>query len=201
MLATAILSLLAISAGVIAQSSTIPAATPTPSIYANNSREFYIRTELKVKDPAKARFDDLWLYSYHTGAGLSDVTFAKNKTQYAAKGWINYTTPDNGQLTFALGSSFPWTMSAEFNSYRLWNPLHINVGLSQSFGYYINDTGLTWNTDYHSGLNTSHSSFGGWLVCDWWYANSPQLFWRERYLNSTDELCNCADVYLCPEYI
>lgn len=163
MLMNTLLAALSVAAGVLAQSSTAPAPSSSPSIFANNSQQFYLRTDLKVKDPAKAHFDDLWMYSYHTGAGLSDVTFSKNKTQYAVKGWVNYTNGETGQLTFALGNSFPWTMSAEFGSYNLWNSLHINVGQAGASGFYLNDTGLAWNTNYQAGLNTSFSSFGGWL--------------------------------------
>lgn len=149
----------------IPQAVTTTSAAPTtsPSIYPNSSREFYLRTDLKVEDPSKERFNGLYLYSYHTGAGLSDVTFAANKTAYAAQGWINYTSGDVGQLTFNLHTAFPWTMSADYSSYRQFSPMYINAGQGGPQGFYINETGLVWNDNYKLGTNASESSFGGWL--------------------------------------
>jgi len=83
----------------------------------NTTREFAVRTCLKSGQPGKQRFDNLWLYSYHTGAGLGDATFDAQRTSDAAKGFLSTTnvTSASGMkfynLAFDLGNSFAWEMS------------------------------------------------------------------------------------------
>ena len=147
----------------------------------NTTQAYYLRTDLKPGQPDKARFDGLYLYAYHTGAGMNDAVFAANKTSYAAKGFLNATTltdfnnqtySNYSNQEFDLGNPFPWTMymSENTNFYAAWEPVRINAGSGPDSvgssvggvytGFFINDTGLQW-TNYPG--NPKLSSFGGWL--------------------------------------
>ncbi|KAK3628321.1 hypothetical protein LTR56_018713 [Elasticomyces elasticus] len=66
-------------------------------------------------------------------------------------------------------------------------------------GFFINSTGLQW-TSSPGKAGTSQDSFGGWLVCDWWY-DDPQLFYHNKPHNYRSIPKNCAEVYLMPKYI
>lgn len=87
--------------------------------FTNTTREYNLRTCLKPDQPSyKDRFDNLWLYGYHTGAGLDDATFSDTKTEYAAKGYLsrvmNTTVMENNYQAFNLGSAFPYQMGMWF---------------------------------------------------------------------------------------
>lgn len=45
----------------------------------NNTREYQLKTKVKPGQPDKARFANLWLSPYHTGAGTNDVVFQKGQ--------------------------------------------------------------------------------------------------------------------------
>lgn len=57
---------------------------------------------------------DLWLYSYHTGAGLGDVGLSSNKS-IAWEGYLNGTqqlfTYENNQIG-------PWPLAIEYGPYQ-----------------------------------------------------------------------------------
>ena len=148
----------------------------------NTSTEYLLQSQLKAGQESKSRFDDLWLVASHTGAGLNDAVFYPNRTS-AIKGFLNATntTQSSGEpynrQEFDLGNDFPWGLAvADVNFYSAWEPVRINAGSSED-GFFINSNGLQWNQDPSN--PASNSSFGGWLVCDWWHG-VPQLFakWR-----------------------
>lgn len=148
----------------------------------NTTRAYYLKTSLKANQPKKTRFNNLYLESYHTGAGLSDAVFsAENK--YSAKGFLNATSVKrtNGKLydyqEFDLGDEFPFSLvvDAYVNSYSSWEPVRINAGGSTLGGFFINATGLQW--DSNPGQPMSDNTFAGWMVCEWWH-EQPQLFMR-----------------------
>lgn len=133
--------------------------TSVPSLSKRNDATFLLKTQLIN---GYSRFDNLYVESYHTGAGLSDATLS-NSTEYAAKGFLNGT-----EWQFDLGNEFPWglTMYGDTN-YAAWEPVTINAG-GGSEGFYFNETvapGLLWGAgsadDYEEG------EFKDWLACDW----------------------------------
>ncbi|KAK0983102.1 hypothetical protein LTR91_011334 [Friedmanniomyces endolithicus] len=181
----------------------------------NTSQEYNLKTCLKPNQPGKQRFDNLYLYAYHTGAGENDAVFDAALTNSSAKGFLapvtNPTVPNNNFQQFDLGTQpYPWTMimAEAVNFYAAWQPVRINVGggsTSSDYGietgFFINSTGLQW-TSSPGNAGAAQDEFGGWLVCNWWHED-PQLFFRNIYYN-TPELftpCSCADVYLMPEYV
>jgi len=125
----------------------------------NTSREFHLHTQLKPGQDGKARFDNLWLYAYHTGAGMNDAMLSANKS-YAIPGFLNGTN-----LEFDLGTQgIPWSMIPDIsvNLYAAWEPVRINggVGSNEFSSFSINATGLQWSDASSGG---SAEGFGGWL--------------------------------------
>jgi len=126
---------------------------------------YYLRTKVvngKHVDTGSNK-TNLYVYSYHTGAGLGDVGLSPNKSS-AMEGYLNGTqqlfTYENNQIG-------PWPLAIAYgNSYQQWSTATISIAQDPSTyqGFFFNSTGLQYN-----------NSFGGWLACDWWYA-TPQLF-------------------------
>lgn len=146
----------------------------------NTTREYYLKTQLAPGQPKKTRFANLYLESYHTGAGENDAVFTATKAA-ASKGFLNATSVKrpNGKYfseqLFDLGSDFPYGLVVDTtaNFYSSWEPVRVNAGGSPG-GYFFNATGLQWNT---SPSQPAETEFGGWMVCEWWH-EAPQLFMR-----------------------
>lgn len=147
----------------------------------NTSREFYLHTQLKPNQAGKERFDGLWLYAYHTGAGMNDAMLSRNKT-HAIAGFLSssdVTTPDGDPLSglkFDLGTEdITWGMEPEIsvNIYAAWQPVRINVGVEPGnySAFFVNETGLQWTTSA-TGIP---DSFGGWYgkLASLFSADSP----------------------------
>ncbi|EME78756.1 uncharacterized protein MYCFIDRAFT_89396 [Pseudocercospora fijiensis CIRAD86] len=177
----------------------------------NTTREYQLKTCLKSGQSGKSRYDNLWLSSYHTGAGLNDVVFDETRAA-ASKGFLNATNVTSGDRTyynqlFDLGTTFAWGLviveSESF--YAAWQPVEMNAGVQGSdtvvSGFFINSTGLQWTSDPKS-PGSSSDAFGGWLVCDWWHG-VPQLFFRFKYYPTSayPAPASCADIDLLPQYI
>ncbi|KAK4987052.1 hypothetical protein LTR66_001544 [Elasticomyces elasticus] len=180
-----------------------------PSPPFNTSREYLLRTEVKPHQRGKSRFNNLWVVSSHTGAGLGDAVLYPDKP-HAIKGFLNATNVtipnSDGEFyanqEFDLGNPFPWTMYMDdVNFYAAWEPVRINAGFGAPnypySGFFINNTGLQWTTS--PGGSEGQNGFGGWFVCNWWH-NVPQLFYKLSYYDYPNP-CSCADVNLIPEYL
>ena len=117
-------------------------------------------------------------------------------------------------------------MDSTHVAYAGWQPVRINLGYggsgASSHGFFINSTGLQWNSA--AGSETASSQFNGWVVCSWWHGTSillfedfraqdtitdssfsfvagvPQLFFRLAGFN-TPLPKSCADIYLKVDYI
>ncbi|USW56682.1 hypothetical protein Slin15195_G100010 [Septoria linicola] len=159
------------------------------------SPQFQIQTQFLPASLGQAQYNNLWLSTYHTGAGLNDVVF-QTAQDGASKAFLNSTNvTGSDNLLFDLGNTFAWGLvmvpNAQF--YSAWQPVEIHAGASGSnadvSGFFVNSTGLQWNS----------TSFGGWMVCDWWHG-VPQLFFRISYYVKTayPAPSSCADVYLVP---
>jgi len=174
----------------------------------NDTSEYRLRTELKPGQRNKRLFENLYVISYHTGAGLGDATLVRNAST-AAAGFLNATNTSTAEAPnyvqeFDLGTQFPWSMNLAVadTAYSGWQPVRIDAGAGGSSrgigeGFFLNSTGLQWNSA--PGADSARDAFGGWIVCDWWHG-VPQLFFR---LSSYDLPlpASCADIYLRPEYI
>ncbi|KAJ5105008.1 hypothetical protein NUU61_002355 [Penicillium alfredii] len=155
-------------------------AVVTASPIAKEKKYFHLQTTgAKNKE-----LNNLFVHSYHTGAGLNDVVLAKDSDS-AARVFLNGT---NAQVDFK--TEFPWGFVAVGDTnYASWESIKINVGYG-SDGFSIKDGNFQWSTEY---------SFGGWLVCDWFH-NVPQLFYLNRYYKPVIP-SSCSKVQLKPVYL
>ncbi|KAF4314034.1 hypothetical protein GTA08_BOTSDO00792 [Botryosphaeria dothidea] len=152
--------------------------------------EYVLKTQLvSNNDTSKAKFNDLYLTAFHTGAGTNDAVFTSSKGD-AATAFLNETT-DGSFQEFDFGTEFPWSLQIGYEPYTAWAPVTIDAGVPQA--------GDGFFTFTPSGLTFNVSQFDGWLVCDWWHT-TPQLFWKTgvTYYNSSLPT-SCADVYLVKE--
>ncbi|KAF3932512.1 hypothetical protein ABW20_dc0100333 [Dactylellina cionopaga] len=152
----------------------------------NTTREFHLKTKLLNPTHERAKFNNLYLYSYHTGAGLSDGCF---DTKPIPNGnGIAFYNKTATTVIFQLSDDFPWGLSLTYDTmYNQWGSVTIDGGIGQD-GWKFNASGL---------INT-YSLWGGWMVCDWAHG-VPQLFWRYNYANSLPS--SCGIVQLLPQYI
>lgn len=143
----------------------------------NITGPYYLKTKvLHGGDPAK---DGLYVWAYHTGAGLNDAVLGQKAS--ARPSYLN-----NTYQTFNLSTDFPWSfyLPSDIN-YAGWEFVYINAGMATS-GLWYNESGLQWLQD---------QSFGGWLACDWWHG-LPQLFWKVNYAPYNYSVPTCAQVEL-----
>ncbi|MCJ1474987.1 hypothetical protein MMC13_003647 [Lambiella insularis] len=147
-----------------------PLASPTPSpSLVPTGRTYYLKTVSNTSS-----FNDLFLTTYHTGAGLNDAVFvpAISKTGFNASNYPAATGFLNGtQQEFDLGNDFPYGMAPVGDTtYDAWLPVQINVGFGYE-GFYFNNTdgtgveGLKWVDGWPYELaGTKDNEFGGWLA-------------------------------------
>ncbi|EGX48178.1 hypothetical protein TWF225_001378 [Orbilia oligospora] len=162
--------------------------TTSVSAIKNTTRQFHLRTKLLGPTYERAKFNNLFVYSYHTGAGLSDACF--DVAPIPNGNGIAFLNKTGSNIIFNLSKDFPWGLSRTFDTrYNQWESVTIDAGEGES-GYKFNGSGL---------VRPGDSSFGGWLVCDWAHA-TPQLFWRYAYY-SKNLPRSCANVELHPVYL
>ncbi len=72
--------------------------------------------------------NNLWVYSYHTGAGLGDACLSSNKTR-AMEAYLNGTRQ---LFTYPNNQIGGWPMAVTYIPYsRMWRPVqHMNHGLT-----------------------------------------------------------------------
>lgn len=149
---------------------------------------YYLKTS--VIDGGNADKNDLYVSSYHTGAGLGDATLIPFSTT-GTVGFLNAT-----HQQFDLHSSVPVAMIMEpsenldvsWNFVRI-NDLALDDGYGSSDGFFFNASGLQWE-------GRGVGVFAGWLACDWWHG-IPQLFWVFFFV-PTEFPSSCAQVQLFP---
>ncbi|CAI7630277.1 hypothetical protein N7533_004067 [Penicillium manginii] len=138
---------------------------------------------LKTSGAENDAHNDLYLYSYHTGAGLSDAVFSDGTANSA------HISLNGTEAQVDLGNTFSWGIIASGdNSYSNWESVEINAGTS-SKGFSIKNGNFIW---------TREDGFGGWLVCDWVH-DAPQLFYLHKRFEG-DLPSSCDKVDLKPEY-
>jgi len=133
---------------------------------------YYLRTKVvngAHKDTGSNK-TGLYVYSYHTGAGLGDAALSRNKT-VAWQGHLNGTQQ---LMTYSGNKDSPWPLSVYDVPYQEWNKVTISISEIPVYnaGFFFNSSGLQYN-----------GTTGGWLACDWWHG-VPQLFQVNGYLNN-----------------
>ena len=145
-------------------------ATPLPHIpYAplerrqeplpNTTDLYYLRTQ--TTDNSSAH-NNLYIASYHTGAGLGDAVLIPKEQNVTWPGTLNGTA---FQYVFG-GEDFPWNLNPNGAAgYAAWAPVTLDAAAGPVEGFYFNETdgtGLLWNSVYPN-AGTNESQFGGWL--------------------------------------
>ncbi|KXG50180.1 uncharacterized protein PGRI_061470 [Penicillium griseofulvum] len=152
-----------------------------PVASAKESKHFH----LKSTGATNNNHNNLYVYAYHTGAGLNDAVLSKDAS-IASSVYLNGTN-----ALFDLKTEFPWGMIATGDTnYASWEPIVINAGSGGSAGYSIKGDNFQWS---------EQNGFGGWLVCDWFH-NAPQLFYLNRYYEAVIP-SSCSKVQLKVEYV
>ncbi|KIW68618.1 hypothetical protein PV04_04552 [Phialophora macrospora] len=133
---------------------------------------YYLRTKVvngAHKDTGSNK-TNLYVYSYHTGAGLGDAALSSNKS-IAWQGYLNGTQQ---LMTYTNNTIGPWPLSVQNGFYQEWNQVTISISDTPTYnaGFFFNSSGLQYN-----------GTTGGWLACDWWHG-VPQLFQVNGYLNN-----------------
>jgi hypothetical protein len=138
------------------------ATTTPPSLY-------YLRTKVvngNHKDTGSNK-TGLYLYSYHTGAGLGDAALSSNKS-IAFQGYLNGSMQ---LMTYDDNSIGPWPLAIAYGPYQgkpslaavglqlLMTTLEFNAVTISIAGLNTYDTGFFFNS---SGLQYNQST-GGWL--------------------------------------
>ncbi|KAK5695066.1 hypothetical protein LTR17_024651 [Elasticomyces elasticus] len=181
----------------------------------NTTQEYNLKTRLKPHQSGKKRFDKLYLYTWFGAKNSNVVVCESAKDEYCPKAFLssvaNSTVADGDSQHFSVGTdhSYVMTIMAEAPySDAAWQSVGLRDDMSGyttsspdaiENGFFINSTGLQW-TSTPGKAGTPEDSFGGWLVCDWWYT-FPQLFSRNKHYNDRSIPKSCAEVYLMPKYI
>jgi hypothetical protein len=111
---------------VTALSSTISHTSPTPSVPKPVSTPFHLRVAVHPHQPAaKSRFDGLWIGTYHTGAGLSDVAaYVGPPAALSPLAFINGTRlAVNASET---GLLYHWVLARD-QAYAMWGSVQANA--------------------------------------------------------------------------
>ncbi|KAL5349358.1 hypothetical protein ACLOAV_005648 [Pseudogymnoascus australis] len=134
------------------------------------SKPYRLKTTVVSGDATK---NNLYVQSYHTGAGLNDVALV---AEGGSAAFINgtYQQFDLSSSTFPSG-----LVLAYGETYTRWLRTEINAGYG--------DEGFSFNG---SGLVSDNPQFQGWLACDWNHGVA-QLFWQ-YYYTDLDLPSSCA---------
>ncbi|KAL2866899.1 uncharacterized protein BJX67DRAFT_119865 [Aspergillus lucknowensis] len=160
----------------------IGAAITSPSLVARQGTNVTDTFYLKTSGSENPDHNDLYVYGYHTGAGLNDAVLTPD-VETASKGYLNGTN-----VQFDLHTTFPWGLyPIGVTNYAAWQFVELNAGYGIE-GFFVNSTGLQWS---------ERNGFGGWLVCDWFH-NAPQLFYIYRYYTPKYP-ASCSEVKLLTE--
>lgn len=149
---------------------------------------FKLQAKVKSDSPKDygSNKQDLYLYSYHTGAGLGAATFGANATT-APVASLNAT--DSGyQVAFQIGE-YKWPLVIGYGAYQTFETATISVASDPAidpFGFYFTDNGVAWN----------YTSFAGWAACDWWYSGAPVLVAQVETNKNADLPATCSTIDL-----
>jgi len=131
---------------------------------------YYLRTKVANgahKDTGSNK-TNLYVYSYHTGAGLGDAALSSNKSI----AWHGHLNGTRQLMTYTGNTLGPWPLSVQDAPYQEWNQVSLSIVGNPTYGFFFNSSGLQYN-----------GTTGGWLACDWWHG-VPQLFQVNGYLSN-----------------
>merc|ERR1711900_96070 len=89
---------------------------------------YYPRTKVVNGDhkDTGSNKSDLWVFSYHTGAGLGDAGLSSNKSW----AWEGYLNGSQQLFTYPNNEIGPWPLALEYaNSYQRWAEASISIAL------------------------------------------------------------------------
>ncbi|KIW13467.1 hypothetical protein PV08_08655 [Exophiala spinifera] len=163
-------------------------ATASPLLQTRQTTEPPARYYLKTKVDNGKHVDtgtnktDLWVFSYHTGAGLGAAGLSPNKTD----AWEGYLNGTQQLFTYPENEIGPWPLSfSSLNLYERWLEADISIAsINEAQGFFFNSSGLQYN-----------QSSGGWLACDW-SLQSPQLY--NVVYGGGPYPSSCSKVHLLP---
>lgn len=187
-------------------------AAATPLITRANDSAAITTKKFHLKTSSNSdSHNNLYVYAYHTGAGLNDAVLSANADD-ASKAFVNGTN-----VQFDLGTPFPWGVNmvgatnyggksplypdcafgilrglricANGGERAAWQGVQINTGYGTS-GFELDNAHLKWS---------EKNGFGGWLVCDWVH-NAPQLFYLYEPMKA-DVPSSCSEVELQAVYL
>ncbi|KAM0800328.1 hypothetical protein BDR22DRAFT_963289 [Usnea florida] len=149
------------------------------------------RYYLKTRDIDNGNSDknNLYLSSYHSGAGENDVVL-QPLSDFSADnpptvGFLNGTHQQFDLRTPGIPWSF--VMDDTEATYAGWKFVYIQPGYGPE-DFFFNSSGLQWGLEGYG--------FAGWLACDWWHGQ-PQLFWK-YYYDPVALPSSCTQVELLP---
>ncbi|KAF2435138.1 hypothetical protein EJ08DRAFT_693029 [Tothia fuscella] len=179
---------------------TVAASCLATSVFAQfppppaGTKYYYFKTAIEAGQAAfKDKYDDLYLYSYHTGAGQGDAALSSGTPFSGHKGWFNTTGGNlnwfqptaNNSFYFGFGLNQPW------DYYSSWQPAQINGGQSNTGDLKLDDNNKLV-------FSPPKSNFYGYIACDGQHL-VPQLYWRTRVFPDSSLPANCAAVCLVAE--
>ncbi|KAF2811631.1 uncharacterized protein BDZ99DRAFT_559790 [Mytilinidion resinicola] len=188
--------------------SSTPTATPSGPL------TFKLRTHLHPRSPTNpsppSHLANLYLTSFHTGAGLADPVLAPSASA-GADFFLNSTASEYGAgtvLQVANPAGYIWGFQFEWAAYSGWAGVTLNAAGGAASGWVVGITGegtVGGRAEVVVGYEGSGTAAGGgapgWLVCDWWHA-VPQLFLRDPYRDPKfyPAPSSCAEVDLVMEF-
>ncbi|CAK7562873.1 MAG: hypothetical protein SEPTF4163_000729 [Sporothrix epigloea] len=185
----------------------------TVSVSSDKSSHFVLQTQ--VKDGKDTKFDGLYVFAYHTGAGLNDAMLrtefqkATPATAFAgSSGSGSMLSSQYFAVLFQIGGSPYELMPTPATGYGTpddeLQPVRINVNgapPSVDSAFYFEGNKLRWTSSADS---IPPGGFDGWLACESDHAaigdpnvKSVQLFYRA--VSGTAPV-SCADVDLVAIY-
>ncbi|CAD0099519.1 unnamed protein product [Aureobasidium mustum] len=179
----------------------LPLSQHNEAAVFDSSKPFTLHTEVVN---ATSAFNDLYLTSFHTGAGQSTVIGSKNSS--IAIGWdlsnsiLSQPISISGEPGFNYAYNLSLVDQAPFRSNAPSGYDYISLGVSgvPTTGFYFNNSTLAW-----SGSNsTAPDSFDGCFAICHVNGTAPyftlgreyQLLWKTNNASSTSSIC--ADVKL-----
>ncbi|CAK7198076.1 hypothetical protein SEUCBS139899_000734 [Sporothrix eucalyptigena] len=180
------------------------------TVVSDNNNPFVLKTQ--VKNGGDSKYNGLYVYAYHTGAGLNDAML-RPETDRAVSGTAFTGGADSdsslGAQYFAVlyqlgGLPYELMPVTGWTPYPDLQPVRINVNGSPpdvNNAFYFKNNRLQWT----SSANISPpGGFGGWLACDSSHSaiGAPstkgiQLFYRTDFGTAPE---GCADVDLLAIY-
>jgi len=135
-----------------------PPAAPTSSGIPHTGPTYYLRTcVVPGQDESKSKYESLYIWSYHTGAGLGDAVASASRERFADPAFLN-----SSYQLWDLGNPFPWYLRLDAPApYTAWADVQINAAIPGQAVFKLNDTGLV--VDEQLAAGSYASAWRGWI--------------------------------------